>query len=54
MTFVAQSVAEGTELIVAARGTNGVADLDWLMEDFDVRQMMPWPSAPRSPIRSAR
>lgn len=28
---------------VAVRGTNGPVLLDWLMEDLDIIQMMPWP-----------
>ena len=28
---------------VAIRGTNGPVLLDWLMEDLDIVQMMPWP-----------
>ncbi|HEU4560745.1 MAG TPA: hypothetical protein VFS20_23025 [Longimicrobium sp.] len=28
---------------VAVRGTNGTVMLDWLMFDFDILQMMPWP-----------
>lgn len=43
MTFIAQSNADPAQLVVATRGTNRVADLDWLLEDFDVFQMMPWP-----------
>jgi Lipase (class 3) len=52
MMFVAQSTSDASQFVVAVRGTNGTADLDWLLEDFDVRQMMPWPpgSATTSPV----
>ncbi len=43
LMFVAQNQSDKTQFVVAVRGTNFVADLDWLMEDFDVRQTMPWP-----------
>lgn len=28
---------------VAVRGTNGKVELDWLLDDFDILQTMPWP-----------
>ena len=31
------------QFAVAVRGTNGTVELDWLLEDFDVVQLMPWP-----------
>ncbi|MGH2396905.1 MAG: lipase family protein, partial [bacterium] len=31
------------EYAVAVRGTNGKVLLDWLLEDLDIIQMMPWP-----------
>jgi Lipase (class 3) len=43
MMFAAQNQSDPSQIVVAIRGTNFVADLDWLMEDFDVRQTMPWP-----------
>lgn len=43
LMFVAQNQSDPTQLVIAVRGTNFVADLDWLMEDFDVHQTMPWP-----------
>lgn len=43
MMFVAQNIANDRQFVIAVRGTNGTATLDWLMEDFDVLQMMPWP-----------
>lgn len=43
LMFVAQSQSDPSQFVIAIRGTNFVADLDWLMDDFDVRQMMPWP-----------
>jgi triacylglycerol lipase len=43
LMFVAQNQSDKSQLAIAVRGTNFVADLDWLMEDFDVKQTMPWP-----------
>ena len=43
LMFVAQNQSDPTQFVVALRGTNFVADLDWLMDDFDVHQMMTWP-----------
>jgi len=43
LVFVAQNQSDQTQFVIAIRGTNFVADLDWLMDDFDVRQQMPWP-----------
>ncbi len=43
LMFVAQNQSDPTQLVIALRGTNFVADLDWLMDDFDVYQMMTWP-----------
>jgi len=43
LMFVAQNQSDLTQFVIAIRGTNFVAQLDWLMEDFDVLQMMPWP-----------
>jgi hypothetical protein len=43
LMFVAQNQSDPTQLVIAIRGTNFVADLDWLMDDFDVLQMMTWP-----------
>jgi Lipase (class 3) len=43
LMFVAQNQSDPTQFVIAIRGTNFVADLDWLMDDFDVRQMMTWP-----------
>jgi len=43
LMFVAQNQSDPTQIAIAVRGTNFVADLDWLMEDFDVRQTMTWP-----------
>lgn len=30
------------QYVIANRGTNGAVLLDWLMEDFDIQQFMPW------------
>jgi len=45
MMYVAQLnvTSEVAEYAVAVRGTNGKAWLDWLVGDFDVLDMMPWP-----------
>jgi len=43
LMFVAQNQSDPSQIVIAVRGTNFVADLDWLMEDFDVRQTMIWP-----------
>ncbi len=43
LMFVTQNQSDPTQIVVAVRGTNFVAQLDWLMEDFDVSQMMNWP-----------
>jgi len=43
LMFVAQNQSDPTQIVIAIRGTNFVADLDWLMDDIDVRQTIPWP-----------
>jgi hypothetical protein len=43
LMYVAQNQSDKSQFVIAVRGTNFVADLDWLMENFDVRQMMTWP-----------
>jgi hypothetical protein len=43
LMFVAQNVSDPSQIVIAIRGTNFVADLDWLMDDLDVRQTMTWP-----------
>ena len=50
MMFVAQNLADATQFVIAVRGTNFISDLDWLMEDFDVLQMIPWPAAANAAI----
>lgn len=42
MMFVTQQISKPTNFIVAIRGTNGDAILDWLEEDFDVWEMVEW------------
>lgn len=42
LMFIAQNSAT-SQYVIAVRGTNFVSDLDWLMEDFDILQQMPWP-----------
>jgi triacylglycerol lipase len=43
LMYVAQNQSDKSQFVIAVRGTNFVADLDWLMDDIDVRQMMTWP-----------
>lgn len=43
MMFIAQNQSDTTQFAIAVRGTNFSSDLDWLMEDFDVLNMMIWP-----------
>ncbi len=52
MMYVAQNQTDKTQFAVAIRGTNSVSELDWLMEDLDVMQMMPWPmgSTSQTPV----
>ncbi|MEM7534770.1 MAG: hypothetical protein AAF639_21505 [Chloroflexota bacterium] len=42
MMYVVQSISDPTRYAVAIRGTNGVADLDWLREDFAVFRKEAW------------
>lgn len=42
LMFVAQNTTN-SQYVIAIRGTNFVSNLDWLLEDFDVIQQMPWP-----------
>jgi len=49
MMYVVQNQVDRTQFAIAIRGTNGTADLDWLMEDFDVLDMMNWPPGAASP-----
>ncbi len=44
LMYVVQNQADPTQYAIAIRGTNFSSDLDWLLEDFDVLQMMPWPN----------
>lgn len=43
MMFVAQNQTHTDQFVIAIRGTNSIADIDWLMEDFDILDMMNWP-----------
>src|SRR4029079_2640466 len=43
LMFVAQNQTDATQFAVAIRGTNRSDDLDWLMEDFDIFDLMNWP-----------
>lgn len=42
MMFVAQQISNPSNYIVAVRGTNGTAMLDWIEEDFEVWSKVPW------------
>lgn len=42
LMFVAQNQTDRTQFAIAIRGTNFISDLDWLLEDFDVLQQIPW------------
>lgn len=44
MMFVVQNQSDTTQFAIAIRGTNAIADLDWLAEDFDILQMISWPT----------
>ncbi len=46
LMFVVQNQTDTTQFAIAIRGTNFISDLDWLLEDFDILQMMPWLAAP--------
>jgi hypothetical protein len=50
MMFVAQNQSDPSQFVIAVRGTNFVSDLDWLMEDLDILQLIPWPTAPNAAI----
>jgi Lipase (class 3) len=32
-----------SDYVIAIRGTNGINELDWLFEDFEVQNTIPWP-----------
>lgn len=51
LMYLVQNKLNPSQYVVAIRGTNHVSDLDWLMDDFDVLQQMPWP--PGSTIQNA-
>lgn len=43
MMYVARSVADPSQFVIAIRGTNFTSSVDWLLEDFNVIQLMNWP-----------
>jgi hypothetical protein len=45
LMFVVQNQTDTTQFAIAIRGTNFISDLDWLLEDLDILQMIPWPPA---------
>lgn len=42
MMYVVRDIEDPTALVIAIRGTNSVAVLDWLLEDFTVARTEPW------------
>ena len=42
MMFVTRQKSDPSNYIVAIRGTNAIAKLDWIMEDFDVWKKVTW------------
>lgn len=42
MMFVAQQISAPCNYVVAIRGTNGLAMMDWIKEDFEVWRKEPW------------
>jgi hypothetical protein len=42
LMFVVQNQTDPTQFAIAIRGTNFISDLDWLLEDFDILQQIPW------------
>jgi hypothetical protein len=42
MAFVAKNQTTPGQIVIAIRGTNSISDVDWLLDDLDVRDMMPW------------
>ncbi|MBD80761.1 MAG: hypothetical protein CL840_17735 [Crocinitomicaceae bacterium] len=42
MMFMVQNQVDTSQFAIAIRGTNFLSDLNWLMEDFDVLQQVPW------------
>ncbi len=49
LMFVAQSLANPTQYAIAIRGTNGISELDFILEDFDFLQQMNWPLGAATP-----
>lgn len=43
LMYLVQNIQDPSQYVIAIRGTNHVSDLDWLMDDLDVLQQMPWP-----------
>jgi hypothetical protein len=46
--FVVEQISQPGNLIVAIRGTNGAAILDWIVDDMDVWTKVPWLLPPAS------
>jgi hypothetical protein len=49
MMYVVRDKNDPAHLVVVVRGTNSASILDWLVEDFDVVDQVPWPTAPPTP-----
>lgn len=51
--FVARQISDPSNHVVAIRGTNSMAILDWVMEDFEVGAMKDWPGSEGAKISKA-
>ena len=49
LMYIVQNQSDLTQFAIAIRGTNSIAELDWLLEDFDVLQQMNWPPSAAQP-----
>jgi hypothetical protein len=45
MMYVVQNQTDTSQFAIAIRGTNFISQLNWMMDDFDLIQLMPWPPA---------
>lgn len=45
LMYIANNTASGctSQYVIAIRGTNFISEVDWLLEDFNVLNTMPWP-----------
>ena len=49
LMYIAQNTNDTTQYAIGIRGTNFLSDVDWLLEDFDVLRLMPWPVGATTP-----